>query len=222
MSVFCFKKIHHSNNKLFDLKKLREEKGMSLSELENITHIPKKYLLAIEEHQTKNLPPAKAYRLAYIRGYAKALDINFEQLKQILDEKLVHKKCVFEKIQSPSNFSFYFLWRNLGLVAIILAFCGYIAWQVKGIIEPPKLSIFNPVEGFVSALPSLPIQGETAKETRLTINGQDIMINEQGIFKSNIDLFKGVNTITITAINKHGKSTTEVRHVIRQENTNKP
>ena len=43
------------------------------------------------------------------------------------------------------------------------------------------------------------------------------MINEQGHFASTIDLSKGVNTITMTATKKHGKSTSLVRHVIYQE-----
>lgn len=219
MSIFCFKKINPPDKKLFALKKNREEKNLSIADVQRLTHIPRKYILAIEDYRANDLPAAKAFRRAYVREYSKALEINYNVLKKNLEgQRTPEKKIKIPRFKLPS-FSLYFLWRNLGFVLLILIFGAYLSWQVKGIIEPPKLVIFSPLEGFVSHDPSILIAGEATKESRLTINGQDIMINEQGRFEFNIDLAKGVNTITISAVKKHGKSTTLVRHVIMQEKT---
>ncbi|HLD34875.1 MAG TPA: helix-turn-helix domain-containing protein [Patescibacteria group bacterium] len=219
MSIFCFKKINPPDKKIFALKKNREEKNLSIADMERLTHIPRKYISAIEDFRANDLPSAKAFRQAYIREYAKALEINYNVLKKNLESRQVpEKKSQSIRFRLPS-LSLYFLRRNLGFVFLILIFGAYLSWQVKGIVEPPKLMIFSPLEGFISHDQNILIAGEATKESSLTINGQDIMINEQGRFESLVDLAKGVNTITISAIKKHGKSTTLVRHVIRQEKT---
>ena len=217
MSVFCFKKIHISDHELFDLTKIREDKGLTLTDLEKTTHIPLKYLRAIEDFRLEELPAAQAYRHAYLREYAKALDINYGCL--IKNLKLSDTTAPKPTRFKLPNFSFYFIFRNLGFTFLVLLFGGYIFWQVRGIVKPPTLNIYSPNEGFVAIQPNILIQGEATAESSLTINGQNIMINEQGRFASMIDLSKGVNTITISATKKHGKSTSLIRHVIYQEKT---
>ncbi len=107
-----------------------------------------------------------------------------------------------------------FLIRNIILACLIILFAGYLIWQIKGIINPPLLEIYSPPEGFVTNNISILIQGITEPECRLTINGQDIRPNGAGHFEASVDLSIGVNTIAISAIKKHGKTTTETRHVV--------
>lgn len=218
MSVFCVKKIQSTEHKLFDLTKIREDKGLTFEDLENTTHIPIKYIRAIEDFRLEDLPPAKAFRLAYLREYAKALDINYGCLIKNLNFSSTNTPKKTTHFKWP-NFSLYFIFRNLGFTFLILLFGGYFFWQVRGIVKPPTLDIFSPNEGYVVSQPNILLEGQTTSESSLTINGQNIMINEQGRFASTIDLSKGVNTITISAMKKHGKSTSLVRHIIYQEKT---
>ena len=62
--------------------------------------------------------------------------------------------------------------------------------------------------------PQTLIEGETEKETKLTVNGKDVMVNEAGRFSTEIDLNDGVNTIAVSVTKKHGKTTTITRHVV--------
>jgi len=48
----------------------------------------------------------------------------------------------------------------------------------------------------------------------VSVNGKDVGTNEKGVFEAQIDLSVGVNTLTIEAKKKHGKTTQEVRHVV--------
>ncbi|MER3125020.1 helix-turn-helix domain-containing protein [Bacillus pumilus] len=61
------------------LVEAREEKGMSLEDLQTVTKIQKRYLLAIEQGNY-DIIPGKFYVRAFIKQYAEAVGLNSEQL----------------------------------------------------------------------------------------------------------------------------------------------
>lgn len=220
MSVFCLKKIKAPIRLHEELKCARQKSGASLELLEEKTHIPIKYLSALESGHYTELPKAKAYRLAYVREYAIALNLNpettiykFTQENGLDDVSQIHPH---RSIKTFPFSSVALLLRNLLIAVLVLIFAIYLIWQIKGIVTPPNLTIYTPLEGSLSSRPIAIIQGVTEKECRININGQDIMADEQGNFTTLINLSTGVNTITISATKKHGKTTTEIRHVIVQ------
>lgn len=199
-------------------QKAREEKNLDRKGLIRLTQIPEKYLSAIEEGAFNTLPKAKAHRLAYIRSIAKALEIPIDEcVVQFEKEAGLDNADLAHPLRSIKLFPFstisIFI-RNLTVTALVFMFAGYLVWQVRGVLQPPRLVIYAPTEGNVVTIPRTTILGETEKETHLTVNGQDIMVSEQGKFSADIDLSGGVNTIQISATKKHGKTTTIVRHVV--------
>lgn len=217
MAIFCRKKLEPPARICVRLKKLREENVLSLENLAEQTHVSAKYLQAIEEGRFEDLPKAKAHRLAYLRSYAEAVGYSPEAAQKqffseagLSDIKAAHP-ATHMRAALPS---FSFIFRNAALTLFVLAFLGYLVYQVRGIIQPPRLAIFTPVEGFVYDNLSALVQGETEKECRLTINGLEARVNEEGKFEVAVDLTAGVNTITVSVTKKHGKTTTEVRHVV--------
>lgn len=218
MPVFCLKNLESAQRVGERLKKAREEQGLSLDDLNKKTRIPNKYLESIELGRFKELPQAKAHRLAYIREYAEALNLNpasflyqFSQEADLNNEIPAHPRQA-RKLWALNSLSNIF--RNVAVAILLLGFLGYLTWQVNGILQPPKLAVFTPADGYISSKLVTLVQGETEKEVRLTVNGKDIMPNDKGKFEIPVDLSNGVNTITISAIKKHGKITTITRHVI--------
>jgi cytoskeletal protein RodZ len=61
------------------LKKAREEKGLSLDDIQEETKIRKKYLAAIEENNFDVLP-GKVYLKVFIKGYAREIGLNYQDL----------------------------------------------------------------------------------------------------------------------------------------------
>ncbi|MDA7025792.1 DUF4115 domain-containing protein [Bacillus sp. CLL-7-23] len=61
------------------LKEAREEKGMSLADLQAVTKIQKRYLTALEEGNYEIIP-GKFYVRAFIKQYAEAVGLNSELL----------------------------------------------------------------------------------------------------------------------------------------------
>lgn len=220
MSIFCIKKITPPVLLGQLLKEARTKSGLTLFSLEQKTRIAEKYLQAIEENNFSALPPARAYRLAYIRGYAKAVNFNSEKaVYQFIKEdglgdiKIIHPQNGIKKIQMYLT---SWLVRSILIIGVIAIFIGYLAWQVKGILTPPTLNVYSPTEGAIinQTEAAIVIEGETEKETQLTINGQEARVNEQGKFSTTLNLSVGVNTLTITATKKHGKTITVIRHVV--------
>ncbi len=61
------------------LKEAREEKGMSLDDLQAATKIQKRYLTALEEGNY-DIIPGKFYVRAFIKQYAEAVGLDSELL----------------------------------------------------------------------------------------------------------------------------------------------
>lgn len=195
-----------------------EGKKLDEKTLAHLARIPEKYLQAIKNSKFDSLPKAKAHRLAYIRSIAKVLELPADEcIVQFEKEAGLNNADLAHPLRSIRLFPFasisIFI-RNLTVAGLVVLFAGYLVWQVRGILQPPYLAVFTPTEGNVVSAPRTTIEGETEKESRLTVNGQDIMVSEQGKFSTEIDLGNGVNTIQISATKKHGKTTTIVRHVV--------
>lgn len=223
MAIFCLKNLESPLRVGERLKKAREERGFSLPDISTKTHIPIKYVETIESGKFDNLPPAKAHRLAYIKKYAESLELNptsflyqYSKESDLENYVLAHPHRHL-KIHSLRSISFVF--KNLAIAIAIIGFLSYLVWQINGILKPPKLSVFTPAEGYVSSHLTTLVQGETENEIKLTINGKEIMTNGKGQFEATVDLSNGVNTITISAFKKHGKTTTVTRHVVVKPNS---
>ena len=61
------------------LKKARQEKGLTLDDIQERTKIRKKYLEAIEANNFDILP-GKVYLKVFVKGYAREVDINYKEL----------------------------------------------------------------------------------------------------------------------------------------------
>lgn len=217
MAIFCRKKLEESLHVGERLKKAREDRQLNLHDVSIKTHVPVKYLEAIESSQFDCLPSAKAHRLAYIREYAQSLDLSpasflyqFSKESDLENYVPVHPHRSF-KIRKLSISSII---KNATVCILIISFLGYLAWQINGILRPPKLTLFTPNDGSVISQMITNVQGETEKEVQLTVNGKDIMPNYKGQFEAQVGLSSGLNTITVSAIKKHGKTTTITRHII--------
>lgn len=218
MSIFCRKKLTPAIRLGGRFRQERELHGLDIKTVAEFTHIQPKYLTAIEEGDFTKLPKAKAYRQAYLREYATFLGLDAAHvLEQFAleegfdDTPQVHPHTTLKQFPFASVSVFA---RTLVLVGFVVAFGGYLAWQVKGVVEPPHLAVYSPLEGSISSDLFTIIQGETEKESQLTVNGQEIRPTESGIFETRIDLSPGVNTITVVATKKHGKTSTVVRHLV--------
>ncbi|EKD42871.1 MAG: hypothetical protein ACD_72C00548G0003 [uncultured bacterium] len=217
MSIFCYKNINTSQHLGWELTNARNEQNLTIEEVAVKTRLPLKYLQALENSRFFELPPSHSHRRAYLKQLCELYNLNFKTAlyKFRCEGGFKNLSSVHPyKISTDRMQPFIILFRNLSLVGFILFFIIYLSVQIYGIVTPPKLLVFSPMEGAISNQAEITIQGQTDRESNLRVNGQEIKVDEQGKFNDIILLSTGVNTITLSTTKKHGKTTTVVRHVV--------
>jgi len=199
------------------LRDAREKQGIGLDTLAKRMKISMRYLKDLEKCQFDLIPFAPIYKRNLIKNYAKTLGLD---PTPYLDQYKIEETPQTENDFSPptqkglgSTLNIPSIARIFSLLLIIGSVLCYIGFQIKNIVDPPLLSIVSPREGLMTTSPQTSIKGITEKEIRIFINGNEIKTDESGNFEQLLDLQLGVNTIIVTAEKKHGKTTSETRHV---------
>jgi hypothetical protein len=156
-----------------------------------LPRIPKKYLVLLEQGAFRDLPKSRAYRLAYVKAYATFLSLNPDDAAaQFEREEGLHNTAMVHPVQRMKYFPFssvgIFL-RNSVAVCLVLIFAGYLTWQIKGILEPPTLTVFSPAEGSIVTEASTLVEGVTEAESQLAVNGQEVIMNADGKFEAELN-----------------------------------
>ncbi len=223
MAVFCFKKLQTALRLSLVFKNEREAKKLSIKDVAQGLQIPAKYLTALEEGKFATLPKAKPYRLAYVKSYARILGLppeicaaEFVEERGLEDISAARHPLTNLKQLPFASWSIFI--RNAVIGTASLLVVVYLGWQVRQSFEPPELIVFTPEDGQVVTQAAALVQGQTAKEAVLTVNGQDVVVNNQGRFEIHLDLSEGLNTIAVSAArNQHGRSGKRaliLRHII--------
>lgn len=216
MSIFCYKNLETATHLGVELTRARENKKFSLADVERLSHIPLKYLQALESGEFCNLPNGHAHLKAYLRKLCDIYEMNFENIIYKFNCEDGFKNSIrYNPNQNKKSFSLNFLAvRYLAVGTSVLFVIGYLVFQIYGITTPPKLVIYTPIEGQLTNHTEISVQGTTDKECHLSANGQEIKVDENGGFNTTILLSDGVNTLTLSTTKKHGKTTTLTRHVV--------
>lgn len=218
MRVFETKQLNQTKRVCLRLKEAREQARVSLSDLSEKTKISQKHLIALEECRFNDIPHAIIYQKNFLKRYALALNLPAEEIiSQFTTEETKNTDLQSnEKIKEIKknrlrNFPSFF--RTAAITIVIFVLVGYIGWQIRSIVKPPQLTLYSPQNGFVTDDHEIIVHGKTSKEIQVSVNGKTITSDEEGQFKETVILSNGINTITVSAKKKHGKSTVVVRHV---------
>jgi hypothetical protein len=189
-----------------------------LDALSERTKLSKKYLLALGEGRIDDLPPGAFYRRNFIKKYAEATGIDvkvlYEKYSYALNDNVDEKEML---LVCPAPKSFLNLPRIIGRIMVVvlgLIAIGYVGLEVRNVLIPPQLIVEAPQQGYVTHDRALTVYGKAEKETRVTINSEEIYTNSDGIFREVIGLQPGLNEIRIIALKKHGRRTEIVRQVV--------
>jgi cytoskeletal protein RodZ len=217
---FTQKKVH-SYTLGEQLKNIRSTGRITLSEVSRETKIPVKYLEMIEEGKYESLPP-DVYVKGFLRGYAEFLGadpkkmINLYQREKEIKSNLNgdDKKIASVKMSKPVRFVVTPRIVIASIVAIIvLGGFFYIYRQIGRFAAVPRLVVTEPSDGENVEGNSIEIAGFTDKDAKLTINEQPIIVNDNGEFKENVLLQKGINMINISSTNRFEKSASKTFNI---------
>lgn len=200
------------------LKNLREEKNISLEAAASTTGISLKYLKALEAEDFEKLP-GLVYAKNFLKNYITFLGGDVEKGLGMMNPAGATTDLKNKKTKSIAPKVIFTPRRiELGIaLLIILGLFGYFFYEARFLSAPPKLEIFYPSDNEQITARTITVDGRAGGEAKVFINREAIFVNADGIFKETVDLQKGLNLITIQAVNKKGKSTILERRILVQE-----
>lgn len=198
------------------LKKKREEKNLTLDQVEEAIKIKKKFLKSLEDDRAEKLP-SEAYARGFIKNYAEFLDLPSEKILAIFRRQFRgggKTRPLIKKIEGEPFLKITPERTKWAAVLILFfLFFGYLFRQYRSLTHGPSLILLEPQKNFISHQEKITVKGKTQPDTRVFINNKQIYPNERGEFSQEIFLSKGINQIVILAENNLGKQKTIVREV---------
>lgn len=203
------------------LNQRMDDKGFTAEDIERLTKVPLKNIIALKEGKFEELP-ANVFVKGYLQKIAKVLDIDFEELWHMYLEEYNLKMppkidlLPSNRFESGKEVTHHILkiLRYIPVVAVIITVISFIIFQSKNLFGEPKLKIITPAfETIETSENPFLIEGEGQAHSYITINNKEIYIGDDGKFSEQINLREGLNEIVITAVNRTGKKKTIERKI---------
>ncbi|MEK7100370.1 MAG: helix-turn-helix domain-containing protein [Patescibacteria group bacterium] len=190
------------------LKEARLKKGISLIKLENLTKIKRDFILKIEKEDWNNLPEFPVVS-GFIKNLGSALDLSVNNINATLRRDYPPKKLT---INPKPDVQGKFTWSPkltfaVGVGILIMSVLGYLGFEYSKFMRPPELIISNPKENQQVLQGNLTVEGKTSTDVILTVNNQLITLDQDGNFKTKIEISMETKSLIFKAVSRSGKET---------------
>lgn len=207
------------------LKEERLKKNFSLEQVERATKIRAKYLRAIESDDFAKMPTSP-YIQGFIKNYSDYLGLRSTTILALFRRQFLENRKKSDLVEEPLIESSSRLTPNKVILALlvflVMGMGGYFYRQYRILHEPPPLTVESPKDELVTKEDVVAMFGDTDIDATLTLNGEPLIIKDDGKFYKDVLLNIGNNTLTVEAVSRVGEKTTVVRRVTRlpvEENT---
>ncbi len=193
------------------LHEIRVQKGISLDEVTKALKIRPFFLSAIERGEYHKLP-ASAYARGFIANYAEYLGVSKRDALALYRREVDEAKAFAvlpERFSETTDLVLPRLkiqYTTLVVLFAFFAFTGYIAYSYKDAVINPPLSLVS--SNVSSKAGTVTIRGKSNPYAQVSINKAPVYVESDGTFVKSLSIFPGKTSITITAVNRFGKSTT--------------
>lgn len=201
------------------LKEERERKLYTLDEIEKATKIRKELLEALEAGHYSKLPPT-TFVQGFIKNYGKFLGLNQDKLLAIYRREFSEFKYpprILDSFKEPVDRKKFRLTpaRVLGsvIMGLVIIFFVYLWIEYRFLVGGPFLEVSQPVNQLNTSISTLQVIGRTDPEAKVSINNQEVGVDNAGKFSQEIKLTDNINNIEISATSKSGKVTKVERTV---------
>ncbi|MBN1169367.1 helix-turn-helix domain-containing protein, partial [Candidatus Woesebacteria bacterium] len=188
------------------LKRERERNNFSIEELSKKTKIKRSYIEYIEDETWKKLPEFPVIQ-GFVKNISTNLGIKKEQAVALLRRDYPPKKLlinpkpdVSDKTRWNPKLAF-----TIGIIGVAVLVLGYLIYQYFSFNSPPKLVLERPGEGEKVLSSQLVVEGETNSDATLVANNQPILVDEEGSFLGEIEVFDGTTEVVVVARSRSGK-----------------
>lgn len=196
------------------IKEARVGKKLSLARVEEITKIKSSFVDSIEKERWEKLPAFPTV-LGFVKSIAGSLGIDEKTAVAVLKRDYPPKKLI---INPKPDVVPKFVWSPkltfiVGVGAALAVIFGYLIFQYIHFISPPNLSVESPKEGQVIDGDSVMVFGSTEADSKITVNNQPILVDEDGKFSVTLEITKDTNEVIVKSISRSGKETVISRKI---------
>jgi hypothetical protein len=104
--------------------------------------------------------------------------------------------------------------KTIGALLAIAVVIGYGFLKAKLFIEGPQVLVSTPLDGIVVNNPLITVSGTAKNIAHLSLDGGKIFTDEIGTFHESRLLSYGYNTVTVSALDKFGRSTEKTLRIM--------
>lgn len=190
------------------LKEARVRKKYSLAKLEKETKIKKDFLEAIEKEGWDSLPDFPVVT-GFVKRIAKTLGIAETRAVALLRRDYPPKSL---SINPKPDVSSKFSWSPkltflVGIGLIFLVILSYLGVQYLRFVSPPSLTVHEPKDGEIVETKNLQVLGKTDTDATIKINNQPVLVDQDGEFAAEIEIFEMTEELEIVAVSRSGRQT---------------
>ena len=177
------------------IKKQRERLKIDFNDVEKAIKVRKKFLIAVEQNNWA-IFSSKIYISGIIKNYSLFLGLEpnttlaFFRRDYEKQESIRFKRRLTGYYFTPeTKKAFIFV-----LIFIFFLFFGYFGFQLKLYFSPPKVSLLSPK-----------VNNFQKKDRTVTISGDRVYQNSDGLFEYEFPLKKGRNELVIEVVGANGR-----------------
>lgn len=223
--VFVMRPLEVTPMKLGEkLRTLRRSQAVSLEMMEKLTRVRKHYLEALEWGKYEILPDP-LYTRNFIRSYARTLGADDSYFLELYEEEagrtdlLDPHRLPRERVKKGSFFVSTHVISAAVIALFALGILGYLGYQVTHLLSAPSVIVLNPTDQSEVASALLPVTGIVdSDEVEVTIDGKEVVVNQDKTFNTVLDLSRGLNVITVEAKRRYSRSSIIYRRVVFDDN----
>lgn len=214
------------------LKSQRKKRKLTYNQVYAKTKIQQHYIKALEQNDY-SVFGGQLHAKGFLKIYAELLGLNVNQILALWRREYGYtfedssdtqgsssRRKLIKSLRSGITVTPTRLFVSLGLL-LLVSFFGYLFYSYKKYSGPPALEVRSPENNAIVENSLIDITGKTDIDSILFVNGEKILLQSDGDFATSLSLREGVNTLSITSINKLDKKTEKVLTVIYRPHTYK-
>jgi len=200
------------------LKDAREKKKISLRDVEKRIKVREQFIRALEEDKWDKFT-SRIYIIGILKNYARFLELDerkvlafFRREYERIEETKFKRKVSTSYLSSDSKKTIM-----AGFIFVCILLVGYFSYQLFQFFKPPSVQIISPIGNTFKRELTVTIVGKTEKEAVITIMGERVYQNKEGVFEYILPLKQKVNPLSIEVIGANGKKTVFERNFMRTQ-----
>ena len=200
------------------LKDARERKNISLSDVEKRIKVREQFLHALENDEW-SIFTSRIYIIGILKNYARFLGLDerkilafFRREYERIEDVKFKEKVSSSYLSSDSKKTII-----AGFVFVCILLMGYFSYQLFQYFKPPTVQIISPTTNTFKREAIIKIVGKTEKEAVITILGERVYQDKDGMFEYTMSLTQKVNPFIIEVIGANGKKTVIEKKFIRTQ-----